>query len=602
MSVLTPLATASNGWPAERRRGPRRAIAAVLLLSVSLLGSCAGSPSESPGVVDRSGTVLSTSAAIDADGPSAAGDYLAGRFALDQGDLRTAATSFERALAADPDNLELRRQIFLLKVAGGDIDGALAGADELSAIDPEADEVELLFALREVKRGDYAAARERLALISPRGVTGLSAPLLDAWMLYGAGDVAAALRRMRGGEADDGLGQLRRYHESMMLALSGQTADAARLMRGEVAEEAPAPLRFVQAMAALDAAAGNRDAALRLLRRQVAMGDDDGTLAEMLRAAEAGRMPMLPVTGAPAGMSDALLGVAEALSQQRAGAQGLLFARLAAYLEPERGDVWMLIGRIEQAQGNAAEAIRAYESVPGDSPFAWEAHLARAEALSAADRSDEAAAALRELAEQRPERTDALRELGDLYRRQESFPEAEAAYGEAIARLPQVQAEDWRLFYARGIALERMGRWPDAEASLSRALELAPDQPLVLNYLGYSWVDQGENLDRAKQMLHRAVELRPQDGFIVDSLGWAYFRMAEFDNAVAQLERAVELEPGDPVINDHLGDAYWRVGREREARFQWQRALTLKPEEKDVAQIETKLQHGLPAATSARRG
>ena len=105
----------------------------------------------------------------------------------------------------------------------------------------------------------------------------------------------------------------------------------------------------------------------------------------------------------------------------------------------------------------------------------------------------------------------------------------------------------------------------------------------MLNYLGYSWVDMGMNLDQAKGMLNRAVELRPNDGFVVDSLGWVYFRLGEYQNAVEQLERAVELEPGDPVINEHLGDAYWRVGREREARFQWRRALSLEPEADAVA-------------------
>ncbi len=596
MPVLSPFSV-------DRVARCRRKSAAALLLSAAL--SATAACSETPlgwGVVDGSGSTLSTSGAIDLDRPSAAGDYLAGRFALDEGDLRTAASSFERALAADPDNVELRRQIFLLKLASGDVEGAMAGAQELGAIDPDADEVHLLFALREVKRGDYPQARQRLGKVSKRGVTGLAAPLLDAWMMFGAGDTRGALAKLRQGNADDGLAQLRLYHEAMMLALSGQNGEAARVMRREVSGDAPAPLRFVQAMAAIDVAAGRQPDALELLRRQVAMGDEYGTLAEMLRSAEAGHLPPLPVNGPAAGIADALLGIAEALSQQRAAPQGLLFARLAAYLEPGRGDAWMLIGRIEQGQGNPAEAIRAYDTVPADSPFAWEARLARAEALSAAERDDEAVAVLRDLAARRPERTDALRELGDLYRRKEQFPQAEAAYGEAIARLPQVEPDDWRLFYARGIALERTGRWPDAEASLSRALELAPEQPLVLNYLGYSWVDKGENLDQAKAMLHRAVELRPQDGFIVDSLGWAYFRIGEYDNAVTQLERAVELEPGDPVINDHLGDAYWRVGREREARFQWQRALTLKPEADSVAQIESKLQRGLPAAPAPRRG
>ena len=183
--------------------------------------------------------------------------------------------------------------------------------------------------------------------------------------------------------------------------------------------------------------------------------------------------------------------------------------------------------------------------------------------------------------------------MGDLLRGKDRFAEAEAAYTRAIQRLPKVERSDWRLLYARGITYERTKRWPQAEADLLKALELEPDQPFVLNYLGYSWVDQGLNLDRAKAMLHRAVELRPDDGFIVDSLGWAYYRLGESDKAVTYLERAVELEPGDPVLNDHLGDVYWRVGRQREARFQWQRALTFKPEPDAVAAIQAKLANGL---------
>ena len=205
------------------------------------------------------------------------------------------------------------------------------------------------------------------------------------------------------------------------------------------------------------------------------------------------------------------------------------------------------------------------------------------------------------MAEEAPERSDALIAMGDLLRGKDRFAEAESAYTRAIQRLPKIERSDWRLLYARGITYERTKRWPQAEADLLKALELEPDQPFVLNYLGYSWVDQGLNLDRAKAMLHRAVELRPDDGFIVDSLGWAYYRLGENDKAVTYLERAVELEPGDPVLNDHLGDVYWRVGRQREARFQWQRALTFKPEPDAVAAIQAKLANGLrPPGAQAR--
>jgi Flp pilus assembly protein TadD len=387
-----------------------------------------------------------------------------------------------------------------------------------------------------------------------------------------------------------------------MLGVVGRTGEASKLLEGEIKPGVPASPRLVQALAALRAKQGQTSQSNKLLREQAELAGDEGVLPELLAAAEAGQPPSLPVADAAGGIADALLGLAEALSQQRATSQALLFARLAAYLAPDRGDVWLLIGRIEEMQDNNEEAIRAFESVPEGSPYRWEARLAEAAALADAGRDRDAVATLDEMVRDRPSRTDALRELGDLHRRAERFAEAEAAYGAAIARLAHPAPEDWRLFYADGISLERLKRWPEAEARLTRALELSPDQPLVLNYLGYSWVDQGLNLDRGKAMLHRAVELRPQDGFIVDSLGWAYFRTGDYAAAVTQLERAVELEPGDPVINDHLGDAYWRVNRQREARFQWERALTLKPAADAIAEIEDKLRRGLPAVASSGRG
>jgi len=149
--------------------------------------------------------------------------------------------------------------------------------------------------------------------------------------------------------------------------------------------------------------------------------------------------------------------------------------------------------------------------------------------------------------------------------------------------------------YARGISLEQTKQWPRAEADFLKALEFRPDQPYVLNYLGYSWVDQGLNLDKARGMIKKAVSLRPNDGYIVDSLGWAHYRLGEYADAVRELERAAELRPEDPVINDHLGDAYWRVGRQTEARFQWLRALGLEPKPGLAAILKEKIKSGLKA-------
>ncbi|HET6468189.1 MAG TPA: tetratricopeptide repeat protein [Geminicoccaceae bacterium] len=571
------------------------------LLTPLLLGACARTHPFSSGTADGSGRTVSIGAVLDPDrSPGAAGSYLAGRFAMERGDLRQAAASFGEALAADPDNLELRRQVFVLRLASGQLEEALAEARTLEDIDPDSEEVRLLLALASVRAGDFAAARRQLGAVPTRGIGSVSLPILGAWAEFGQGHREAAIEALATPRDEEVLAPLRRYHQAAMLALAGRAAEARARLAPLVSADQSTPIRIVLALASLEMQSGDRAAATRLLESRVAATDGSLVLADALARVARGDVPPAPIADAATGMADALLGIAEALHQQGASAQGLLLARLASYLAPEQADVWLLIGRIARDQGNSEEALTAFRRVSAATPQAWEARLAAAEALRDAERIDEAVAVLERMADERIERTDALVALGDLLRREERYAEAEAAYSRAIARAPGMQSQDWRLFYARGIAFERTQRWPEAERDLLKALELAPDQPFVLNYLGYSWVDQGLNLDRAKGMLHRAVELRPQDGFIVDSLGWAYFRLGEHDNAVTYLERAVELEPADPVINDHLGDAYWRVGRQREARFQWQRALTLKPEDDQIAQIEDKLQRGLPDSSADR--
>jgi tetratricopeptide (TPR) repeat protein len=360
-------------------------------------------------------------------------------------------------------------------------------------------------------------------------------------------------------------------------------------------------VRLVRGAAQLELAAGGSAAALALVEQAQQAEPEDRQLAWLAEAIRSGRRDVAAIQGPSGGMGDALAGIAEALSEQEGSTQALLFARLATFVAPEDGEGWLLIASTSLQQDNAAEALRALDHVPAESPLGWQAGLVRARALQSLDRGEEAVRLLEDMAEQAPERSDSLIALGDFLRSKERFAEAADAYSRAIARIGTVDKRHWRLFYARGICFERTKRWPEAEADLLQALELEPDQPFVLNYLGYSWVDQGVNLDRAKEMLHKAVDLRPEDGYVVDSLGWAYFRLGEYDKAVTYLERAVELEPGDPVINDHLGDAYWRVGRTREARFQWERAVTFKPEPDVLAQIQEKLLKGLPDA-APRRG
>jgi len=213
--------------------------------------------------------------------------------------------------------------------------------------------------------------------------------------------------------------------------------------------------------------------------------------------------------------------------------------------------------------------------------------------------TDKAAGELRDMALDRPERSDALIALAEIYRSKERYTEAAAAYDQAVGRIPNLEQRHWSLLYARGMSLERSDQWDRAEADFLHALELEPDQPLVLNYLGYSWVEKGHNLNKAREMIESAVAQRPNDGYIVDSLGWVLYRLGEYKTALRHLERAVELRPGDSVIIDHFGDALWRVERYEEAQFQWLRALSFGSDDDLAAAIREKLNGRVPGEISA---
>ncbi len=529
-------------------------------------------------------------------GETPAGSYLAGQAAVNAGDLRTAATSYQAALAAEPDNLELRRQVFALLLASGEFERALPAARELVQADPGADDAVLFLALDHARSGENAEAARLLEKLGKDGLIGTVRPIVLAWARFGAGEHAPALAALTDADPRAGLDRLRDYHRAVMLGLDGRPREGLELLRAAFPDQASAPVRVIRAAVDLQLAAGDRAGADSLVAAARKAEPDDRQLEWLAAGLASGRTRLGAVQGPTTGMSDALTGISEALSDQDGGGQALPYARLAQFVTPEDGEVSLLIARIALDQDHPDEALRALDGVTADSPVAWSAQLARARALQDLKRPEEAVKLLTAMADEAPDRADALIALGDLLRGEDRFAEAETAYTRAVERLPAIDRQHWRLLYARGITYERTQRWPQAEADLLKALELEPDQPFILNYLGYSWVDKGLNLDRAKAMLHRAVELKPDDGYIVDSLGWAYFRLGDNGKAVTYLERAVELEPADPVVNDHLGDAYWHAGRFREARFQWQRSLVFNPEADLLAQIQGKLANGLPDA------
>lgn len=523
------------------------------------------------------------------------GSYLAGRHAERIRDYPAAIEFLARTLESDGENLDVLRQLFLLTVAEGQMARALALAPRLQEVAPTEPLPPMIQLLDRFRGGDFAGALESVAEGESYGLNQIVMPFVEAWSLAGLGRGEEALAVLADENAPPGLGALYATNRGLLQEYLGDPAAAevlyqAALAMGETASYAP-----VAALGALYERTGRSEEA-RTVYTDFA---DDAQAHRMIEPALA-RLDGtdggdIPNRATPtAAVSDLMFSVASSLSQEGNEIFAYVFGRLALFLEPENGLALSVVAQSLQVQERHEEAIEVYRAVPLTSPMGFAARLSMADAMNAFGRVDEAITYLEEVAAAYTDDYAPLAAVGNYLRAEERFPEAVDAYDRAFARIPEVAYEHWSLLYYRGIALERAGQWDRAEADFLKALEFEPEQPFVLNYLGYSWVEQGKNLDEARGMIETAVEKRPSDGFIVDSLGWVLYRLGDFEAAVPHLERAVELEPADAVINDHLGDALWRVGRRLEARYQWQRAAELEPDEELAAQLADKLANGLP--------
>ncbi|MGH7110423.1 MAG: tetratricopeptide repeat protein, partial [Stellaceae bacterium] len=317
-------------------------------------------------------------------------------------------------------------------------------------------------------------------------------------------------------------------------------------------------------------------------------------LAEAVQDEKPAAAPKPLIDSASAGLAEAFFDLASVVNNPETIDLALLYDRFALELRPHLTLARLLVADILSAEKQPRRSLVLLDEIPSNSPYYWSAQLRVAAALDETGQSDRAIVLLEKLSKQYPDRAGAAIQLGDILRQEKRFPEAVEAYNEAVARLrTENLPARWSLYYSRGIALERSGQWKRAEADLLHALQLKPDEPFVLNYLGYTWIDRGEHLQRALKMIEKAVSLRPEDGYIVDSLGWAHYRLGQYKLAVQYLQKASELVPEDPTINDHLGDAYWQVGREIEARYQWQMALQFGPEKREIQPLEAKIARGL---------
>ena len=526
-----------------------------------------------------------------------AGSYLAARHAGTERDLATAAAYYLNVLKADPRNADLLGRTFLSVLTDGDIEEAGKLADRLIQVDRTDRIARLVVGVRALKQKQYALARQSFAQSVRGPVTDLTATLLTAWALAGAGDARGATDALDHLTGPDWYAIFKDLHGGLILDFGNNRKDAGKRYERAYKADSTA-LRTVQAYARFLSRNGGKNEALKIYQEfNKAVPDHPLISAEMKDLAAGEKLPAL-VDSPQAGAAEALYGLGASIGRRGGEDLALIYLQLALYLEPTHAMALLSLADLYELLKKPDLAIKVYDRIP-PSPLRRNADIQVASDLDQLERTDEAKKRLEHLITEHPKDTEAIVAFGNILRGRKQFAECADVYGKAIANVPKPEKSNWVMFYFRGICYERSKQWPNAEVDLKKALELYPDQPLVLNYLGYSWVDQGVHMDEGMNMIRRAVEQRPDDGYIVDSLGWAYFRTGNYAEAVKNLERAVELKPEDPTINDHLGDAYWRVGRALEARFQWSHAKDLNPDKDDLPKIEEKLKSGLADDTSS---
>ncbi len=529
---------------------------------------------------------------------SASGSYLAARHAGGQRDAAAAATYYRAALRGDPRNSELLGRAFLAVLANGEVEDAVKLAERVLQVDKTDRIARLVLGVRAIKQKQYPAARRELAQSIRGPITDLAATLLSAWTQATPTEAKLAGDSIDKLAGADWYAIFKDLHAGLILDVAGQRKEAAKRFERAYKVD-PTALRVTQAYGSLLSRQGSKDEALKVFATFDEALPRHPLITEAIGEIKAGKKLPILIDTPQAGAAEVLYGLGAALGRRGGEDLGLIYLQLALYLAPSHSLALLSLADLYEAMKKPELAMKTYERVPLNSPLQRNAQIQLALNLDTLERTDEAKLNLEKLITVTPSDVEAIMALGNVLRGRKQFAECADVYSKGVDTITKNEKSNWVIYYFRGICFERAKQWPKAEADLKKSLELYPDQPHVLNYLGYSWVDQGINLDEGMRMIKRAVEQRADDGYIVDSLGWAHYRLGDMEEAVKQLERAVELKPEDPTINDHLGDAYWRVGRVLEAKFQWSHARDLKPEPEELVKIEAKLKSGLADDTSS---
>jgi tetratricopeptide (TPR) repeat protein len=549
------------------------------------LSSCASDPGAS-----RYGTKIDQPQVSETTIDTLYGNYLAARHATRERDTSSAAAYYKTALASDPGNQIIRERALLLEVTSGNFEAAERHASQLVEDRPTNRIARMVLASEEIKKNNYPGARAQMGESAMGLYNALAVDIVRAWSYAGESDLAGAERTLTGLNAFGSGELIRSYHLGLIYQHAGNSEKAEEHFLNALETGGRSSLRIVEAYGNFLHRQGRTREAVTLYEEFLTLVPDQSELLIAKDLAENGKSVQPLVGSVQDGAAEAFLSVAGFLNTERTSDLAVIYLRLALNLRDDLQIAKAILGDLYQRNRQWESAVQMYATIPVEHALGTEAAIQIAANLQRLDRNEESLMVLGQLLAEKPNDFAARVSLADHYRTLERYEEAVAEYTKSFEILAVEKREpSWFLYYARGISYHFLDRWPEAEQDLLHALEIAPEQPLVLNYLGYSWVERNYRVHDALALVEKAAELSPRNGFIIDSLGWAYYHVENYDRAVRHLERAVELEPEDPTLHDHLGDAYWKKGRYLEAGFEWQHALKLEPDAEVVLSIERKL-------------
>ena len=569
-------------------------IAVALLVAAAAAGVVLTNAPFSERVKAAGGAGGAPAATTPARPAGLASAFLAGRHAQAASEGSAAITFYDQALNYDPENLSILTNAYFLATQVGNFEAALPLAKKAYDIEPRAGMAPVLLAVQSFKAKEYDKALSTLTKTPAQSMNGFAMPLLKAWAMAPSQPVEKAEAELVALKNFQDMNDLVEVTAGLLNEFYGNSDGAVAhydILAKRIEEQRLSVIRVVsEGYRRLGKAQKAKDA----LDHYLSVRGRSPSVEAYLEAKDTP-----PKVTPQYGMAEALYAAAELLLINDANdyrAQvATAYAQTALYLEPDFSMAQRFLGTALAARNHFTESNAVLGAIKKSAPDYVEGQVLIAENYARQDRTSDAVTILRTIAKDKGGWPDVYIAIGDMLRKDKKYAESAAAYDSAIKASPENKQNTWALYYSRGISYERAKQWDLAEKDFRKALELKPDEPNVLNYLGYSYLDRGEKLPEARKLIETAYSKRPDAAEIIDSLGWMYFTVGEYDKAVQQLEKAVEGSPADSAINEHLGDAYWRVGRKSEARFQWQRSLSLDVEDSQRAGLQAKIDRGLAA-------